>query len=161
MASDALQLQHSVLDNAPDGDDLQPPGAVDPFSATTAGDMNFYLQNLLDRKEKQLQQAGNLGQRVLAQQMELEERIRQLQELVGDKAEEEEVDDPQARDKYRELSDTIVSWDAENAELSTAFGASAKVRASRVLLGSVLNHGLALSEWLAAVSVPGLCGAPP
>ncbi|KAJ7821017.1 hypothetical protein B0H14DRAFT_3471865 [Mycena olivaceomarginata] len=48
-----------------------------PFSS--AGDMRYHLQSLLDAKERQLQQAGALGQRVLAQQMELEERIRQLQ----------------------------------------------------------------------------------
>ncbi|KAF9445809.1 hypothetical protein P691DRAFT_762180 [Macrolepiota fuliginosa MF-IS2] len=118
MASDdALLPQHVMLDDGLAADD--------PFAATTAGDMNFYLQNLLDRKEKQLQQAGNLGQRVLAQQMELEERIRQIQEFVVDKPDEEEVDH-QARVKYRELSDTILSWDSENAQLSSAFGTSAK-----------------------------------
>lgn len=98
----------------------------DPFHATTAGDLNFYLQTLLDRKEKQLQQAGNLGQRVLAQQMELEERIRQIQESVIDKPEEEQVDQA-ARVKYQELSETILAWDAENAQLSASFGASSKV----------------------------------
>ncbi|KAJ3484850.1 hypothetical protein NLJ89_g11950 [Agrocybe chaxingu] len=94
-----------------------------PFS--TAGDMKFHLQNLLDGKEKQLQQAGSLGQRVLAQQMELEERIRQLQELEADKGEEDEIDE-EARDRYRELADTITAWDQENAQLSSAFGGSSK-----------------------------------
>ncbi|RDB29713.1 Nuclear migration protein NUM1, partial [Hypsizygus marmoreus] len=92
-----------------------------PFSS--AGDMKFHLQNLLDNKEKQLQQAGTLGQRVLAQQMELEERIRQLQELEADKSEDDEIEE-QARERYRELADTLVSWDAENAQLSSAFGNS-------------------------------------
>jgi len=135
MASDTLLNAHDSLGVVRSGDggiDMPPPGIADPFVATTAGDMNFYLQNLLDRKEKQLQQAGNLGQRVLAQQMELEERIRQLQELVGDKTDEEEVEDPQAREKYSELSEMIVTWDAENAQLSSAFGASSKVRLSRI-----------------------------
>jgi hypothetical protein len=113
MASDVLPAQH----------DIDIPGP----EPTTAGDMNFYLQSLLDRKEKQLQQAGNLGQRVLAQQMELEERIRQLQEHVGDKADEDEVDNPEAKARYQELSETILTWDAENAQLSAAFGASSKV----------------------------------
>ncbi|KAF8889574.1 hypothetical protein BD779DRAFT_1662013 [Infundibulicybe gibba] len=92
-----------------------------PFSS--AGDMKFHLQNLLDSKEKQLQQAGTLGQRVLAQQMELEERIRQLQELEADKSEEDDID-AEARERYRELADTIIAWDSENAQLSNAFGGS-------------------------------------
>ncbi|KAH9478703.1 Anucleate primary sterigmata protein A [Psilocybe cubensis] len=95
--------------------------ADDPFS--TAGDMKFHLQNLLDSKEKQLQQAGSLGQRVLAQQMELEERIRQLQELEADKGEDDEIDN-EARERYRELAETIVAWDTENAQLSSTFGSS-------------------------------------
>lgn len=97
----------------------------DPFS--TAGDMKYHLQNLLDSKEKQLQQAGSLGQRVLAQQMELEERIRQLHMLESDKGEDDEID-LEARERYRELADTVLSWDSENAQLSSAFGGSSQVR---------------------------------
>jgi hypothetical protein len=93
------------------------------YNFSSAGDMKFHLQNLLDSKEKQLQQAGTLGQRVLAQQMELEERIRQLQEIDADKGEDEEIDD-EARDRYRELAETIKAWDTENAQLSNTFGGS-------------------------------------
>ncbi|KAF9467802.1 hypothetical protein BDZ94DRAFT_1294718 [Collybia nuda] len=92
-----------------------------PF--TSAGDMKFHLQTLLDNKEKQLQQAGTLGQRVLAQQMELEERIRQLQEIEAEKSDDDDIDE-QARERYRELADTLISWDTENAQLSSAFGSS-------------------------------------
>jgi hypothetical protein len=88
---------------------------------SSAGDMKFHLQNILDSKEKQLQQAGTLGQRVLAQQMELEERIRQLQEADADKAEDDELD-PEAAERYRDLAETIKAWDVENAQLSSAFG---------------------------------------
>lgn len=101
-------------------------------AVSSAGDMRFYLQNLLDSKEKQLQQAGTLGQRVLAQQMELEERIRQLQELEADKSDDDEVE-PDVRNRYRELADTIIAWDAENAQLSSAFGASLKVRGRHIV----------------------------
>ncbi|KAF7318979.1 PH domain-containing protein [Mycena chlorophos] len=90
-----------------------------PFSS--AADMKYHLQSLLDAKEKQLQQAGTLGQRVLAQQMELEERIRQLQELDGDKLDDEHVDD-ESRERYRELAETLRAWDSENADLSSGFG---------------------------------------
>jgi len=83
--------------------------------------MKYHLQNLLDSKEKQLQQAATLGQRVLAQRVELEERIRQLQEMDADKTDEEEIDS-EGRERYRELAETIEGWDEENAVLSGAFG---------------------------------------
>jgi hypothetical protein len=88
---------------------------------TSPGERKFHLQLLLDNKEKQLQQAGTLGQRVLAQQIELEEKIRQLQEFDSEHAEDEELD-TDARERYRELAETIAAWDAENAQLSSAFG---------------------------------------
>ena len=89
-------------------------------SGPSNADIKFHLQSLLDSKEKQLQQAGTLGQRVLAQQMELEERIRQLQEETADG--DEGVLDEEAKARYRELAETIEEWDKENAMLSNAFG---------------------------------------
>lgn len=89
-------------------------------SLSPNGDMRFYLQTLLDGKEKQLQQAGTLGQQLLAQRMELEERIRQLQELDLD-AEDDSGVDAGIRDKYRELAETIKEWDVENEHLSHTF----------------------------------------
>jgi hypothetical protein len=100
------------------------PPMPDFHSRTTtlsAGDMKFHLQNVLVSKGEQLEQAATLGQRVLAQQMELEERIRQLQEIDADKGEDDEID-PEARERYRELRETIQAWDAENAKLSSTFG---------------------------------------
>jgi hypothetical protein len=96
--------------------------------------MKFHLQTLLDSKEKQLQQAGMLGQRVLAQQTELEERIRQLQELEGDYelvgtggglsgAASSGADEQELRERWEELRAVIDGWDRENAQLSSAFGA--------------------------------------
>lgn len=92
----------------------------DGVDATTTDDMRFYLQNLLDGKEKQLQQAGTLGQQLLEQRMELEERIRQLQELDLDVS-SDNGDDATVREKYRELAETIKAWDTENEALSTTF----------------------------------------
>lgn len=91
-----------------------------PTSLSPNGDMRFYLQTLLDGKEKQLQQAGTLGQQLLAQRMELEERIRQLQELDLD-ADDDLAADAGIRDKYRELAETIKHWDLENEQLSHTF----------------------------------------
>ncbi len=91
---------------------------------SSAGDMKSHLQSLLDSKEQQLQQAATFGQRVLAQRMELEDRIRQLQEVEADKTDDEDVE-PEAMQKYQELTETMTSWDTENASLSSAFNSSA------------------------------------
>jgi hypothetical protein len=140
----------------------------DPFSSvhlsslnfSTVGDMKTHLHRLLDSKEKQLQQAGSLGQRVLSQQMELEERIRQIQEVIEEgKGEEEDEQrlDEETRERYRLLADTLLAWDEENARLSSAFGAGAKVclLPFRLLVmscrGAVLIplfcFSIAFSEW--------------
>ncbi|KAL1742281.1 coiled-coil protein [Schizophyllum fasciatum] len=101
-----------------------------PSSLNSREDIKYDLQSLLDSKEKQLQQAGTLGQRVLAQQMELEERIRQIQEFEADHSEDDDID-LQVRDKYEELANTIRSWDAENAQLSSAFGSQRAVNGAK------------------------------
>ncbi|KAH8119686.1 hypothetical protein DFH11DRAFT_460464 [Phellopilus nigrolimitatus] len=100
-------------------------GGGDVFSdgdvLSSAGTMRQYLQDLLDSKEKQLQHAGTLGQRVLAQQMELEERVRQLQEIDAEKVEDDDVS-AELRLRYRDLASTLKAWDEENILLSSAFG---------------------------------------
>jgi len=95
------------------------------FSST---DLKSHLQALLDEKEKQLQQAGHLGQRVLAQQMELEERIRQLSAYADSDDEADflgkgrgEVKGKERQDRYQDLAQTLAAWDSENAQLSSAF----------------------------------------
>lgn len=105
---------------------------------SSSGDMRLHLQNLLDNKEKQLQQAGTLGQQLLAQRMELEERIRQLQELDLDAVAVDDDLNLSVRERYRELADTIKSWDKENEQFSSAFGW--KVSSSRVV-PSIIAHG--------------------
>ncbi|KAF8137557.1 coiled-coil protein [Boletus edulis] len=93
--------------------------SLNPFASTS--ERKFHLQLLLDHKEKQLQQAGALGQRVLAQQIELEEKIRHLQDFDVERGDDEDLD-TDARERYRELADTVKAWDVENAQLSSAFG---------------------------------------
>jgi hypothetical protein len=109
---------HPHLDDHPDPD---PDPDSDPTLVLSSGDVKYHLQNVLVNKGEQLEQAATLGQRVLAQQMELEERVRQLQEMEADKGDEEEVDG-EARARYRELVETMQAWDAENAQLSISFG---------------------------------------
>jgi ferritin-like metal-binding protein YciE len=85
-------------------------------------DVKSHLRNLLDAKEKQLQQAGTLGQRVLAQQMELEERIRQLQEDIEDESGGKSGVGSDAMEKLKDLADTLDQWERENTVLTSGFG---------------------------------------
>ncbi|KAJ3964594.1 hypothetical protein EV361DRAFT_977397 [Lentinula raphanica] len=55
--------------------------------------------------------------------MELEERKRQLQELDADEEDLEELD-TEAKVKYKEPAQTLIDWDDENAQLSSALGKS-------------------------------------
>jgi hypothetical protein len=86
--------------------------------------MRQHLQNLLDGKEKQLQQAAALGERLLAQRVELEERVRLIHETDADKADEITAD---MRERYRELTDTVRVWDVGNVQLTTAFTHSVRI----------------------------------
>lgn len=115
-----------------------------PSSFSSSGDMRELLQNLLDSKEKQLQQAGTLGQQLLTQRMELEERIRQLQELDLDGGDGDDV-----REKYRELADTIKAWDAENEQLSSAFGLEVRLSSSQK---TMLEFNFIAYQWSVYVS---------
>ena len=84
------------------------------------------LQLLLDDKEKQLQLAGTLGQRILAQQMELEDRINQLP-LSGSTLVHPEYPQQQEdiRDKLKELQGVLSSWEDENATFFSKLAAQA------------------------------------
>lgn len=101
--------------------------SLNPFASPS--ERKFHLQLLLDSKEKQLQQAGALGQRILAQQIELEEKIRHLQDSDVERGDDEDLD-AEARERFRELADTIKAWDLENAQLSSAFGSKVYISSS-------------------------------
>ena len=98
----------------------------------TSDGMRLHLQALLDSKEKQLQSAATLGHQLLAQRMELEERIRQMQELDLDGAASGSEDGlhVSVRDRYRELADAIKVWESENEQLTSVFGGSKVSRTS-------------------------------
>lgn len=88
------------------------------------GNLRIQLQALLDDKEKQLRLAGTLGQRFLAQQMELEERISQLNDLEAAKtgATVDEGIESEIRDKLQELKHTMNSWESENQDMFGVLG---------------------------------------
>ncbi|KAL7277415.1 hypothetical protein ACG7TL_009277 [Trametes sanguinea] len=114
-----------------DGEDamssLSRPVSPSAVHFDTTDSMRMHLQALLDSKEKQLQSAATLGHQLLAQRMELEERIRQLQELDLDTSGGSSDDghgglDVSVRERYRELAEAIKAWDMENEQLTTVFG---------------------------------------
>jgi hypothetical protein len=85
------------------------------------GDMRAHLQLLLDNKEKQLQQVGTLGQRILSQQVQLDERAHQLHELEAELGDKQDLDS-EILERYRELTEMVKSWDVDNAQLTQTFG---------------------------------------
>ena len=103
----------------------------------SAGNMRKYLQTLLDSKEKQVQQAGTLGQRLLSQHAELEELVHQLQDIDGDKDEDAELS-AEMRLRYRDLVNTLDTWEDENKQLSNAF--VVKVDAFSNSLYNIIQH---------------------
>jgi hypothetical protein len=101
-----------------------------PLHSSSPHDMRQNLQNLLDGKEKQLQQAATLGERLLAQRVELEERVRLLQETDVDKSDEITAD---MRERYRELADTVRAWEFGNVQLTSTFTSSVRILALRIV----------------------------
>jgi hypothetical protein len=103
-------------------------------NAEMAGQMRLKLQALLGEKERQLQQAEALGQRILAQQVELEERINQIAELDEAAAEDpdavaagnNEERESEMRAQLDELAQTMHGWATENETLWA--GAVTRVR---------------------------------
>lgn len=87
---------------------------------SSIGGMKSHLQFLLDNKEKQLQQVGTLGQRILSQQVLLDERVRELHKLEADLGDNQDLDS-EIRERYRKLTEMVEVWDADNARLTQLF----------------------------------------
>ena len=121
------------------------------------GNMRLHLQALLDNKEKQLQSAATLGHQLLAQRMELEERIRQMQELELDGSGSDDGLDGSVRDKYRDLADAIKAWDTENEQLTSVFGA--KVSGNLACLFSLRPISACIADKRCSCSLLASCGA--
>lgn len=117
------------MDSFSDGPSRQTPLDF-PLHSSTPHDMRQHLQNLLDGKEKQLQQAAALGERLLAQRVELEGRVRLLQEVDADKSDEITAD---MRERYRELADTVRTWEFGNVQLTSTFTSSVRISVLRTV----------------------------
>jgi len=110
---------------------------MEPFSGGISGpshphglhfDVRARLQTLLDEKEQELQSAGSLGQRILAQKMGLEERINQISELESGRTglKDDEIES-KMRAKLNDLADIMHTWQHENQQLWSGFGAKTPV----------------------------------
>ena len=117
------------MDSFSDGPSRQNPLEF-PLHSSSPHDMRQHLQNLLDGKEKQLQQAAALGERLLAQRVELEGRVRLLQEIDADKSDEITAD---MRERYRELADTVRTWEFGNVQLTSTFTSSVRILVLRTV----------------------------
>lgn len=106
-------------------------------------DLRDQLQSLLNEKAQHLQLAATLGQRLLDQQSELENRLGQLNELhttnggymYGD---EEDSKTEDMRHKIEDLSHTLQQWEVENDQLRSSLAPGSHVCPSQPLLCRVL-----------------------
>lgn len=93
-------------------------------NGVSSGGLRDQLQSLISDKEKQLVLVGTLGQRFLTQQVELEERIRQLDEASPDDSNIDVL-----RDQLTDLANTMKSWDSENQQMwASALSTGSQVR---------------------------------
>lgn len=77
--------------------------------------LRHHLATLLEQKSSQLQMLGTMGQEILKQQQELEERIRGFEE------DEEEVGD-ETRERLRELEGAMSAWESQNEGMMRELG---------------------------------------
>lgn len=95
---------------------LKPPSENGPTSRS----LREQLKTLIDDKEKQLMLVGTLGQRFLSQQVELEERIQQMDEVENPTSELGELgNSADLRQKLEELAQTMQTWETENQQMWT------------------------------------------
>jgi hypothetical protein len=82
----------------------------------TGNMLRSHLQNLLEQKSTQLQTLGTMGQEILKQQQELEERIRGFEE-----DEDEEIGQG-TKTKLKELDDAMRAWESQNEDMMKELG---------------------------------------
>ncbi|KAG8876933.1 hypothetical protein FRB97_003821 [Tulasnella sp. 331] len=91
------------------------PASVSPTMHPSS--MTAQLAKLLEEKEHELQTIGSLGQRILGQRVELEERINGVLAYGQRKGARtpEPGRDPETSKRLRELLDTVHAWREENS----------------------------------------------
>ena len=87
----------------------------------TSSALRQHLHSLVEDKGKQLQLVGSLGQRFLSQQVELEERLAQMDEAEHTASTSGHVDKSMdLRRRLEDLAHTMQTWEAENQQMWTA-----------------------------------------
>lgn len=77
-----------------------------------------HLSSLLEQKSSQLQVLGTMGQEILKQQQELEERIRTFAEA----GEEDEEIDEETKSKLQDLDEAMDEWENQNEGMMRELG---------------------------------------
>jgi hypothetical protein len=77
-----------------------------------------HLSSLLDQKSSQLQMLGTMGQEILKQQQELEERIKAFE----DEDEGEEEVGEETKSKLKDLDDAMKGWEHQNEGMMRELG---------------------------------------
>lgn len=100
--------------------ELERTPSPDPESARQGDNghaLRRHLQSLLEQKSGQLQVLGTMGQEILKQQQELEERIRDFEE-----GEELDSLDRDSKGRLKELDEAMRAWEAQNDEMMRELG---------------------------------------
>jgi hypothetical protein len=87
-----------------------------PSPEITHNALRQHLSTLLEQKSSQLQILGNMGQEILKQQQELEERIRGFEDEG-----EDEVGD-ETKERLRELDSAMKAWESQNEGMMRELG---------------------------------------
>jgi hypothetical protein len=116
-----------------------PSPAADEVSMDVAqlssGNLRDQLKTLIDDKKEQLALVGALGHRFLSQQVELEERIQQMDDSSID-----DVNNEGLRVKLADLANTIKSWETEDQQTwAQALTIGSRVRPCNYRLVSQLS----------------------
>lgn len=126
----ALPSSRSISNGlqSPDDDDETgiPPVPMLPPSLSsrqgiTSNDLRQHLSSLLEQKTAQLQMLGQMGQAMVKQQSELEERMRDFDDVDSD-AEGQEVDEG-LRKRLGELEKDVEQWERANDGMLRELGA--------------------------------------
>lgn len=129
---------------------LKNPMPAPPTRPTNGGaDITGYalrqhLQTLLEQKSSQLQMLGTMGQEILKQQQELEERIRGFEEGEGE--DEDEIGE-ETRKKLEDLDSAMRLWEDQNEGMMRSMGVKVCTHWVRLgthltLRGAMLNPSL-------------------
>ena len=106
-------------------------------SACTGAALRSHLQSLMEQKSTQLQTLGTMGQEILKQQQELEERIKTFE------AEEEEEVGEETQSRLKDLDADMRSWEEQNEDMMR--GLAAKVSSYRPPLSCIK---LTIRTWI-------------